>query len=166
MFFFGQMFLLRWYRVYSVKEAIRILLDFPVTIGSMEYSTESWPITCSSVGVQFLFSTVYLRCCLQILHESDAEVNVNLSKGALAFNEPLKVLVHVLPLGVLLFCLLLEVGKEVTLLLFFVKEIVTLIDDTLKSTATIDSDGKISAMNISKKWVDSYTEGIEHNENS
>ena len=40
MFFFGQMFLLRWYRVYSVKEAIRILLDFPVTIGSMEYSTE------------------------------------------------------------------------------------------------------------------------------
>ena len=56
--------------------------------------------------------------------------------GALAFNESLEVLVHVLPLGVLLFCLLLEVGKEVTLLLFFVKEIVSLIDDTLKSTAT------------------------------
>ena len=56
--------------------------------------------------------------------------------GALAFNESLEVLVHVLPLGVLLFCLLLEVGKEITLLLFFVKKIVTLIDDTLKATAT------------------------------
>ena len=86
--------------------------------------------------MQFLFSTVYLRCWLQILHESDAEVNVYLSEGALAFNEPLKVLVHVLPLRVLLFCLLLEVGEEVTLLLFFVKEIVSLIDDTLKTTAT------------------------------
>lgn len=79
---------------------------------------------------------MYLRCCLQLLHESDAEVNGDLSEGALAFHEPLKVLVHVLPLGVLLFCLLLEVGKEVPLLLFFVKEIVSLIDDTLKSTAT------------------------------
>ena len=34
------MFLLRWYRVYSVKEAIRVLLDFAVTIGSVEYCTE------------------------------------------------------------------------------------------------------------------------------
>ena len=86
--------------------------------------------------MQLLFSAVYLWRCLQILHESDAEVNVNLSECALAFHEPLEVLVHVLPLGVLLFCLLLEVGKEVPLLLFFVKEIVSLIDDTLKSTAT------------------------------
>ena len=70
--------------------------------------------------MQLLVNAVYLRCCLQILHESNAEVNVNLSEGALSFNEPLKVLVHVLPLGVLLFRLLLEVGEEVTLLLFFV----------------------------------------------
>ena len=34
------MFLLRWYRVYSVKEAIRILLDLVVTIGGVEYSAE------------------------------------------------------------------------------------------------------------------------------
>ena len=34
------MFLLRWYRVYSVKEAIRILLDLVVTIGSVKYGTE------------------------------------------------------------------------------------------------------------------------------
>ena len=86
--------------------------------------------------MQFLFSAVYLRCCLQILHELDTEVNGDLSEGALTLAEPLEVLVHVLPLGVLLFCLLLEVGKEVTLLLFFVKEIVSLIDDTLKATAT------------------------------
>ena len=34
------MFLLRWYRVYSVKESIRILLDFVVTIGGVEYCEE------------------------------------------------------------------------------------------------------------------------------
>ena len=34
------MFLLRWYRVYSVKEAIRILLDLVVTIGGVKYGTE------------------------------------------------------------------------------------------------------------------------------
>ena len=34
------MFLLRWYRVYSVKEAIRILLNLAVTIGSVKYGTE------------------------------------------------------------------------------------------------------------------------------
>ena len=85
--------------------------------------------------MQLLFSAVYLWRCLQILHESDAEVNVNLSECALAFHEPLEVLIHVLPLGVLLFCLLLEVGEKVTFLLFFVKEIVSLIDDTLKATA-------------------------------
>lgn len=34
------MFLLHWYRAYSVKEAIRILLDLVVTIGGVEYGTE------------------------------------------------------------------------------------------------------------------------------
>ena len=70
--------------------------------------------------MQLLFSAVYLWRCLQILNELDTEVHDDLSEGALSFNEPLKVLVHVLPLGVLLFRLLLEVGEEVTLLLFFV----------------------------------------------
>ena len=32
------MFLLRWYRVYSVKEAILILLDFAVTIGGSSFN--------------------------------------------------------------------------------------------------------------------------------
>ena len=34
------MFLLRWYRVYSVKNSIRILLNFVVTIGGVKYGTE------------------------------------------------------------------------------------------------------------------------------
>ena len=34
------MFLLRWYRVYSVKETIRILLDLAVTIGGVKYCAE------------------------------------------------------------------------------------------------------------------------------
>lgn len=34
------MFLLRWNFVYSVKEAIRVLFDFVVTIGSVEYCAE------------------------------------------------------------------------------------------------------------------------------
>ncbi len=34
------MFLLRWYRVYSIKEAIGILLNFVVTIGGVKYGTE------------------------------------------------------------------------------------------------------------------------------
>ena len=79
---------------------------------------------------------MYLFGCKQILHKLNTEVNGDFSEGALALAESLEVLVHVLPLGVLLFCLLLEVSKEVTLLLFFVKEIVSLIDDTLKATAT------------------------------
>ena len=32
------MFLLRWYRVYSVKEAIRILLNLVVTIGGSSFN--------------------------------------------------------------------------------------------------------------------------------
>ena len=34
------MLLLRWYRVYSIKEAIGILLDIAVTIGDVKYGTE------------------------------------------------------------------------------------------------------------------------------
>ena len=72
--------------------------------------------------MQFLVNAVYLWCCLQILHELDTEVNGDLSEGALTLAESLEVLVHVLPLGVLLFCLLLEVGKEVTLLVYLSKK--------------------------------------------
>ena len=34
------MFLLRWNRIYPVKESIRILLNFVVTIGGVKYGTE------------------------------------------------------------------------------------------------------------------------------
>ena len=44
--------------------------------------------------------------------------------------------IDVLPLGVFLVCQFLEVGTEISLHLLLVEEIVSLIDDTLKSTAT------------------------------
>ena len=34
------MFLLHWYRAYSVKETVRILLDLVVTIGGVKYGAE------------------------------------------------------------------------------------------------------------------------------
>lgn len=40
-----------------------------------------------------------------------------------------------LPLGVLLVCQLLEVGKEISLPLLLVEEVVTLVDDSLEATA-------------------------------
>ena len=75
-------------------------------------------------------------CCKQILTKSVAQVHVYLSKGTLALREGTKVHIDVLPLGVLLVCQFLEVGKEISLHLLLVEEIVSLIDDTLKSTAT------------------------------
>ena len=44
--------------------------------------------------------------------------------------------IDVLPLGVFLVRQFLEVGKEIAFHLLLVEEIVSLIDDTLKSTAT------------------------------
>ena len=40
-----------------------------------------------------------------------------------------------LPLGVLLVCQFLEVGKEITLHLLLVEEVITLVDDRLKAAA-------------------------------
>ena len=61
----------------------------------------------------FLFIAVYLRCCLQILHELDTEVNGDLSEGTLSLYEGIEVHIDVLPLRVLLVCQFLEVGKEI-----------------------------------------------------
>ena len=43
--------------------------------------------------------------------------------------------IDVLPLGVLLVCQFLEVGEEISFHLLLVEEIVTLVDDRLKTTA-------------------------------
>ena len=43
--------------------------------------------------------------------------------------------IDVLPLGVLLVCQLLEVGKEITFHLLLVEEVITLVDDRLKAAA-------------------------------
>ena len=76
-----------------------------------------------------------LWCCQQILTKSVAQVHVNLSKGTLALRKGTKVHIDVLPLGVLLVCQFLEVGKEIAFHLLLVEEIVTLVDDSLEATA-------------------------------
>jgi hypothetical protein len=75
-----------------------------------------------------------LRGSHQVFTELVAEVNVDFIEAALVVTESDEVLIDVLPLAVLLVCLLLEVGKEVTLHLFFVKEIIAFIDDGLIAT--------------------------------
>lgn len=76
-----------------------------------------------------------LWCCQQILTKSVAQVHVYLTEGTLALREGTKVHIDVLPLGVLLVCQFLEVGKEIAFHLLLVEEIVTLVDDRLKTTA-------------------------------
>ena len=71
----------------------------------------------------------------QILTEPVAEVNVDFIETALVVTESGKVLIDVLPLAVLLVGLLLEIGKEVAFHLFFVKEVVPLIDNGLIAAA-------------------------------
>ena len=75
-----------------------------------------------------------LWCCQQILTKSVAQVHVYLPKGTLALREGTKVHIDVLPLGVLLVRQFLEVGKEISLHLLLVEEIVTLVDDSLETT--------------------------------
>ena len=55
-----------------------------------------------------------LWCCKQILTKSVAQIHVYLYKGTLALREGTKVHINVLPLGVLLVCQFLEVGKEIS----------------------------------------------------
>ena len=76
-----------------------------------------------------------LWCCQQILTKSVAQVHVYLTEGTLALREGTKVHIDVLPLGVLLVCQFLEVGKEISFHLLLVEEIITLVDDSLESTA-------------------------------
>ena len=54
-----------------------------------------------------------LWCCQQILTKPVAQVHVYLTEGTLALREGTEVHIDVLPLGVLLVCQFLEVGKEI-----------------------------------------------------
>ena len=76
-----------------------------------------------------------LWCCQQILPKSVAQVHVYLLEGTLTLLEGTKVHIDVLPLGVLLVCQSLEVGKKISLHLLLVEEVVTLVDDSLEATA-------------------------------
>ena len=76
-----------------------------------------------------------LWCYQQILTKSVAQVHVYLTEGTLALREGTKVHIDVLPLGVLLVRQFLEVGEEIAFHLLLVEEIVTLVDDSLESTA-------------------------------
>ena len=76
-----------------------------------------------------------LWCCQHILTKSVAQVHVYLTEGTLALRECTKVHIDVLPLGVLLVCQFLKVGKEIAFHPLLVEEVVTLVDDRLKTTA-------------------------------
>ena len=71
----------------------------------------------------------------QVLAELVAEVHVDLVETALALSELLEMHVNILPLGVLLLGLLLEVGEEVTLHLLLVEEVIAFVDYALETTA-------------------------------
>ena len=71
----------------------------------------------------------------QVLAELVTQIYIDFVEAALAFGELLEVHVDVLPLGVLLLGLLLEVGKEVALHLLLVEEIIALVDDALEASA-------------------------------
>ena len=76
-----------------------------------------------------------LRRCQQVLTEFVAQVHVYLPEGTLALREGAEVHIDMLPLGVLLVCQFLEIGKEVALHLLLVEEVVTLVDDGLEAAA-------------------------------
>ena len=86
--------------------------------------------------MQFSVLMQSLWCCKQILTKSVAQVHFYFTEGTLALREGTKVHIDVLPLGVLFVCQFLEVGEEISFHLLLVEEIITLVDDTLKSTAT------------------------------
>ena len=71
----------------------------------------------------------------KVLAKLVAEVNGDFIETAHVVAELGKVLIDVLPLGVLLVCQFLEVGKEIAFHILLVEEIITLIDDSLEATA-------------------------------
>ena len=85
--------------------------------------------------MQFSVLMQSLWCSKQILTEFVAQVYVYLPEGTLALCEGAEVHIDVLPLGVLLVCQFLEVGKKIAFHLLLVEEIVTLVDDSLEATA-------------------------------
>lgn len=86
--------------------------------------------------MQFSVLMQSLWCCQQILPKPVAQVHVYLTEGTLALREGTEVHIDVLPLGVLLVCQFLEVGEEISFHLLLVEEIITLVDDSLETTAS------------------------------
>lgn len=85
--------------------------------------------------MQFSVLVQSLWCCQQTLTKSVAQVHVYLPKGTLALCEGAEMHIDVLPLGVLLVRQFLEVGKEISFHLLIIEEVVSLVDDRLKTTA-------------------------------
>lgn len=67
--------------------------------------------------------------------KSVAQVHVYLPKGTLALCEGAEMHIDVLSLGVFLVCQLIKVGKENSLHLFLIVEVISLVDNRLKMTA-------------------------------
>ena len=89
--------------------------------------------------MQFSVLMQSLWCCQQILTKPVAQVHVYLPEGTLALREGTKVHIGVLPLGVLLVCQFLEVGKEIAFHLLLIEEIVTLVYNSSKRWQRIAS---------------------------
>ena len=94
------MFLLGWDGVDTLQKSVRVLLYLVFPIGGVEDCTESRPVARDAIDVQPVFLMERLRRSHQILFELVAQVNVDLVEAALAVAELLKVLVDVLPFGV------------------------------------------------------------------
>ena len=56
----------------TIQEGVGILLDFPVTVGSVENSTESLPIAGCGIYMQLPIGVDGLRGIKQIFHELTA----------------------------------------------------------------------------------------------
>ena len=74
---------------------------------------------------------MYLFAFQEIISELFAQLNGNISKGAFATAELLKVVADAIPLFVSLACLCSEVSKEIDLLLVLVEEAELLVDKRL-----------------------------------
>ena len=85
--------------------------------------------------MQFSVLMQSLWCCKQILTKSVAQVRVYPPEGILALCEGAEMHIDVLPLGVFLVCQLIKVVKENSLHLFLIVEVISLVDDRLKTTA-------------------------------
>ena len=74
---------------------------------------------------------MYLLAFQEIISELFAQLNGNISKGAFATAELLKVVANAVPFFVSLACLFSEVGEEIDLLFVLVEEAELLVDERL-----------------------------------